>query len=52
MTMIALEIDGRPVSVPLESTILEAAKKIGVKIPTFRFGAEGAYDGKKDSPEH
>ncbi len=51
MTMIALEIDDRPVSVLLESTILEA-EKIGVKIPTFRFGAEGAYDGKKDSPEH
>ncbi len=32
MTMIALEIDGRPVSVPLESTILEAAKKIGVNL--------------------
>ena len=35
MSMIALEIDGRPVSVPPESTILEAAKKIGVKIPTL-----------------
>jgi len=35
MSMIALEIDGHQVSVPPEATILEAAKKIGVNIPTL-----------------
>ena len=35
MSMIALEIDGHQVSVSPETTVLEAAKKIGVKIPTL-----------------
>lgn len=33
--MIDLTIDGRPVSVPAGSTILDAAKKLDIKIPTL-----------------
>src|SRR4030042_667582 len=33
--MVTLNIDNREVSVPENSTILEAAKKIGVNIPTL-----------------
>ena len=33
--MVNLTIDGRPVSVPEHTTILEAARKAGVKIPTL-----------------
>ena len=35
MSEIALTINGRPVSVPKGSTILEAAGKLGLAIPTF-----------------
>jgi len=35
--MIEITIDGQPVSVPEESTILEAARKLGVDTPTLCF---------------
>ncbi|MDT8419945.1 MAG: molybdopterin-dependent oxidoreductase [Desulfuromonadales bacterium] len=33
--MVSLTIDGKQVSVPAETTILEAAQKVGIKIPTL-----------------
>src|ERR1700704_6215534 len=35
--MIEITIDGRPVSVPEGSTILEAARKLGIDTPTLCF---------------
>ncbi len=37
MKMINLKIDGTPVTVPEGTTILEAARAAGVKIPTLCF---------------
>ncbi len=37
MTMVNLKINNVPVSVPLGSTILDAAKEAGIKIPTLCF---------------
>ncbi|HOS02385.1 MAG TPA: NADH-dependent [FeFe] hydrogenase, group A6 [Candidatus Hydrogenedentes bacterium] len=33
--LITVEIDGQPVKVPLGTTILEAAKRVGIRIPTL-----------------
>ena len=33
--MLEIEIDGKPVSVPQGSTIMEAAGKVGVYVPHF-----------------
>ena len=35
MNMVNFKIDGIPVSVPAGTTILEAAKQAGIKIPTL-----------------
>ena len=37
MAMVKLKIDGRDVSAPSGSTILQAAKNAGIKIPTLCF---------------
>ena len=38
--MINLKIDGMDVSVPAGTTILEAARKVGIEIPTLCFMKE------------
>ncbi|MBN2704135.1 MAG: iron hydrogenase small subunit [Pontiellaceae bacterium] len=40
MSMIEAEINGIPVSVPAGTTILDAAKKVGVKIPTLCYHSD------------
>ncbi|MDT3701164.1 MAG: 2Fe-2S iron-sulfur cluster-binding protein [Thermincola sp.] len=38
--MVSLTIDGQRVSVPAGTTILEAAKSVGIDIPTFCYDKE------------
>jgi NADP-reducing hydrogenase subunit HndD len=35
MEMINLTIDGQPVAVPKGTTVLEAARQVGIRIPTL-----------------
>ena len=37
MSMVELEINGIPVAVPAGTTILDAAKEVGVEIPKLCF---------------
>jgi NADH-quinone oxidoreductase subunit G/[NiFe] hydrogenase diaphorase moiety small subunit len=36
-TLVTIEIDGKDVTVPVGTTILEAARKVGIRIPTLCF---------------
>ena len=45
MSAIKLTIDGRPVEVEPGTTILEAARKLGIDIPTFCHDPELAPNG-------
>jgi NADP-reducing hydrogenase subunit HndD len=45
MDMITLTIDGQKVEVPKGSTILTAAKKLGIKIPTLCYHPELSLEG-------
>ncbi len=45
MPDVNLTIDGRPVSVPADTLVVEAAKKLGIEIPVFCYHHKLAYVG-------